>query len=79
MTEEFINRAIDKLFIINNNSLVIQEFSIYLEYKTWFIKTLKKHNNTYTKRDLLRIWNEFEEKYVIILKIKNHEYTYEQE
>jgi len=79
MTEEFVNRAIDKLFIINNNSLVIQEFSIYLEYKTWFIKTLKKYNSTYTKRDLLRIWNEFEEKYVIILKIKNHEYTYEQE
>lgn len=79
MTEDFVNRAIDKLFIINNNSLVIQEFSVYLEYKTWFIKTLKKHNNTYTKRDLLRIWNEFEEKYVIILKIKNHEYTYEQE
>ena len=79
MTEEFVNRAIDKLFIINNNSLVIQEFSIYLEYKTWFIKTLKKHNNTYTKRDLLRIWSEFEEKYVVILKIKNYEYTYEQE
>jgi hypothetical protein len=79
MTEEFIDRAIDKLFIINNNSLIIQEFSIYLEYKTWFIKTLKKHNNSYTKRDLLRIWNEFEEKYFIYLKIKNHEYTYEQE
>jgi hypothetical protein len=79
MTEEFINRAIDKLFIINNNSLIIQEFSIYLEYKTWFIKTLKKHNNAYTKRDLLRIWSEFEEKYIVTLKIRNHEYTYEQE
>lgn len=77
MTEEFINRAIDKLFSINNNSLIIQEFSIYLEYKSWFIRMLKKNNNTYTKRDLLRIWNEFEEKYIVILKIKNHEHEQE--
>lgn len=77
MTEAFINSAYNKLLEINNNSTVFLNFNIYLEFKSWFIKTLKKYNKNYSKRDLLRDWNIFQEKYIVLLKIKNYEHEHE--
>jgi hypothetical protein len=73
MTEEFKTIAINKLFNINENSAVFTDFKVYLVYKDWFFKTLKKLNPSFTKRILLKEWNLFEKQYVVLLKIKNDE------
>jgi hypothetical protein len=77
MTEAFINSTYNKLLEINNNSTVFLDFNTYLKFKSWFIKTLKKYNKNYSKRDLLRDWNIFQEKYIVLLKIKNYEHEHE--